>query len=365
MKPLRTAVIGFGHLGRIHAKLLAQVDGAQLVAVVDPSDSARQNAEATHSVPTFAAVHEVLDRIDAAIVASPSDLHAEAAGQLLSADKHVLVEKPITVRAADAEQLVRLAESRRRVLQVGHVERFNPTWAAAAPITAGAKYVECTRASRFPGRCLDVGVVMDLMIHDIDLVLSLSSGTLCDVRAGGMAVVSDHEDIAEARLEFDCGLVANFKASRISPLPSRRMTTFGPEGFADIDFSALTLTTVKPTDSLVERTFDLATEAAEPMKFADELFSDYLPVQVTQVDARNAILDELHDFVISVQSQSEPTVSGAAGARAVEAAERILEQIAVRRWTDSGHVAAIGPHAVPRESIETASRRHQQRRKAA
>jgi predicted dehydrogenase len=363
--PLRIAVIGAGHLGRIHAKLFAQVDDAELVAIVDPVESARQLAQSTFGVPTFASQHEVLDRIDAAVIASPSDLHAAAATDLLTAGKHVFVEKPITVCPADADRLVQLAQARRRTLQVGHVERFNPAWTAAAEVTAQAKYIEAVRASRFPGRCLDVGVVMDLMIHDIDLVLSLSSGPLREVRASGLALVSDHEDIAEARLEFECGLVANLKASRVSPTPARQMKTFGPGGFAEIDFGSLSLNTIRPDAAILDRSFDLATVTSAPLKFADQLFADYLTPVTIQVEPRNAILDELHDFVISIRSQSEPTVSGWAGARAVTVAGLILDQIAMRRWTGSTAPEEIGSHAIPLEGIEAASRRLQRQRRSA
>lgn len=363
MKPLRIAVLGAGHLGRIHAKLLAQVDDAELVAIVDPFAPARETAAEVYGVPTFAAADEVIAMIDAAIIASPSDCHAEMAETLLAADKHVFVEKPITVNAADADRLVELAASRRRTLQVGHVERFNPAWSAAAEVTEGAKYVEAVRASRFPGRCLDVGVVMDLMIHDIDLVLSLTSAPLSDVRASGLAVVSGHEDLAEARLEFECGLVANLKASRISPTPARSMQTYGPNGFADLDLGALTLATVRPDETIRDRSFELAAATDQPLKFADQLFSDYLRVDQVQVAARNAILDELHDFVISIRSRSEPTVSGAAGARAVAVAQRVLDAIEQRSWQPDADT--VGPHAIPVEGIRAASRRvHQQRRAA-
>lgn len=365
MKPLQIAVIGAGHLGRIHAKLLAQVDDAKLVAIVDPFESARQTAQSLFDVPTFATCDDVLDNIDAAIIASPSDCHAEMATTLLAANKHVFVEKPITVDAADADRLVQLAHARRRILQVGHVERFNPAWTAAAEVTQGAKYVEAVRASRFPGRCLDVGVVMDLMIHDIDLVLSLTSAPLRDCRATGMAIVSGHEDVAEARLEFECGLVANIKASRISPQPARLMKTYGPNGYAEIDFGSLAIQMIRPDASIIDRSFDLAAATSNPLKFADELFDQLLTTTTIEAEPRNAILDELHDFVISIRSQTEPTVSGLAGSRAVVVAGKILAQIASHRWGDIANPAYVGPHAVPLEGIEAASRRVQRQRRSA
>jgi predicted dehydrogenase len=365
VKPLQVAVIGAGHLGRIHAKLLAQVDGVKLVAITDPFAAAREQASAQFGVPTFESHRDILASIDAAIVSSPTPTHCETVTELLAADKHVFVEKPITMTADEATELVKLASLRRRTLQVGHVERFNPAWTAAADVTTEAKYVEAVRASRFPGRCLDVGVVLDLMIHDIDLVLSLTDAPLRSVSASGIAVISDHEDMAEARLEFECGLVANLKASRISLTPARQMQTFGPNGFAEIDFGTLALQLVRPDASVVDRSFELASATAQPLKFADELFSRYLVPESTKVEARNAILDELHDFAISIQSKTRPTVSGEDGLRAVEVANQILAAIDSRQWTMQRHSSLIGPHAIPSEGIEAASRRVHQGRKAA
>lgn len=365
MKPLQVAVIGAGHLGRIHAKLLGQVEGVELVAITDPFPAAREQAKTQFGVATFESHLDAIASIDAAIVASPTPQHAETVAQLLLADKHVFVEKPITIGTDEAADLVRLAAMRRRTLQVGHVERFNPAWTAAADVTKDAKYVEAVRASRFPGRCLDVGVVLDLMIHDIDLVLSLTDAPLRSVSASGIAVVSDHEDMAEARLEFECGLVANLKASRISPAPARQMKTFGPNGFSEIDFGSLSLTMIRPDQSLVNRSFDLEAATNNPLRYADQLFSELLTPEVINVESRNAILDELHDFVISIQSRTTPTVSGAAGARAVEVANQILASIDARSWSRHDAMSVRGPHATPAEGIEAASRRIHQDRKAA
>ncbi|TWT87935.1 Gfo/Idh/MocA family oxidoreductase [Stieleria varia] len=362
MSGLRIAVIGAGHLGRIHAKLLGSVDGAELVAISDPFESARQKAAELYDVPVVANYLDLIPRIDAAIIAAPTDLHCEIAVELLKAGKHVLVEKPLANTAEDADRLAALAASKRLTLQVGHVERFNPAFTALGQVGVDVKYVEAVRASRFPGRCLDVGVVMDLMIHDIDLVLSLTEAAVASVSASGLAVVSDHEDLAEARIEFECGLVANLKASRVSPTPARNMQVFGSGGFANIDFSGPTLTTVVPSDDMVDRSFDLSTETDNPLSYADQLFSDHLGVQVHQLEPRNAILDELHDFVISIQSGIAPTVTGVAGARAVTVAEMILDSIAARRWYSDSVTTEIGPAAVARQRIEVASRR--QRRSA-
>ncbi|MCS7469152.1 Gfo/Idh/MocA family oxidoreductase [Stieleria sp. ICT_E10.1] len=356
MTRLRVAVIGAGHLGRIHSKLLGSVDGARLVAISDPIEAARNNAATLFDVPTFADYRDCIEQIDAAIIAAPTDAHAEIATNLLKAGKHLLVEKPLATTAADADKLAMLAASRRLTLQVGHVERFNPAFTALGDIGVDVKYVEAVRASRFPGRCLDVGVVMDLMIHDIDLVCSMTDAAIADVSASGIAVVSDHEDLAEARLEFACGLVANLKASRVSPAPARQMQVYGCGGFAEIDFSGPALHAVRPSESLVDRNFDLDEATDNPLGYADTLFTDHLQLETKQLESRNAILDELHDFVISIQSGISPTVSGLAGARAVTIAEKILDAIARRAWYAAAAPSEIGPLATVRRRIEAPNR---------
>ncbi|MEO1615101.1 MAG: Gfo/Idh/MocA family oxidoreductase [Planctomycetota bacterium] len=352
MASLRVAVIGAGHLGRIHAKLLGSVEGADLVAITDPIESARKNAESQFGVPTYADYRACIDQIDAAIIAAPTDAHADIATVLLKAGKHLLVEKPLATTAADAVRLATLASAKRLTLQVGHVERFNPAFTALGGLGVDVKYVEAVRASRFPGRCLDVGVVMDLMIHDIDLVCSMTDAPLKSASASGLAVVSDHEDIAETRLEFECGLVANLKASRISPTPARSMHVYGPAGFAEIDFSKPALHTVSPDATLVDRTFNLDSRTDNPLGFADQLFSEHLEIGTQELQPRNAILDELHDFVVSAETGVEPTVSGVAGARAVNLAETVLHSIEARNWYDSGQATERGPLASVRSRID-------------
>ncbi len=365
MSRLRIAVIGAGHLGRIHAKLLGQVEGAELVAISDPLESAREEAGKHSSVATYADYRDCIPAIDAAVIAAPTDAHAEIAKALLKAGKHLFVEKPLTVESADAQRLAMLAAARNLTLQVGHVERFNPAFTALESLSVDVKYVEAVRASSFPGRCLDVGVVMDLMIHDLDLVLSMTDAAVTSVAASGLAVVSNHEDLAEARIEFECGLVANLKASRVSTQPVRKMQVIGSNGFADVDFGTPSLSVVRPCETLVNRTFDLATETDNPLAYSEQLFAERLQCETVELQPRNAILDELNDFAISIQTGISPTVDGSAGARAVAVANKILHSIEQRRWYDDASTTEFGPHAQVRERVEAASRRIHRDRRAA
>lgn len=365
MSQLRIAVIGAGHLGRIHAKLLGSVDGAALAGISDPIETARANAEKLYGVPTFSDYRDLIPMIDAAVIASPTDSHARIARDLLKGGKHLFVEKPLTIERSDASQLAALAAAKRLTLQVGHVERFNPAFTALDNLSVDVKFVEAVRASRFPGRCLDVGVVMDLMIHDLDLVLSMTDAPIKSISASGVSVISDHEDLAETRIEFECGLVANLKASRISPAPARHMQLFGSNGFADIDFGAPSLSIVRPVEQVVNRSFNLCEETDNPLAYADNLFSQRLRCETLELQPRNAILDELHDFVISVQTGIAPTVDGVSGARAVDVAQRILEAIDERVWYANAKTSEVGPHASVRERIEQSSRRIHRDRRAA
>lgn len=365
MSSLRIGVIGAGHLGRIHAKLVGQVEGAELVCVSDPFEAARANAAELFPVPTHEDYRDAIDSIDAAIIASPTDSHAEVAESLLKAGKHVFVEKPLTINQSDSDRLAMLASKKRLTLQVGHVERFNPAFTALGDLAKDVKYVEAVRASSFPGRCLDVGVVMDLMIHDLDLILSMTDAAVKSIHSSGLSIISDHEDVAEARIEFECGMVANVKASRVSPSPARSMQVFGARGFADIDFGTPSISVVRPCESIVDRSFDLTTETDNPLGYGATLFSGRMKCETIDLEPRNAILDELHDFVISIQTGIAPTVDGFAGARAVAVANQVLESIEERQWYADSSPSEVGAHACARESIEAASRRIHQNRRAA
>jgi predicted dehydrogenase len=206
---------------------------------------------------------------------------------------------------------------------------------------------------------------MDLMIHDLDLVLSMTDAPIKSVSGSGMSVISNHEDVAETRIEFECGMVANLKASRISPTPARQMQLFGSNGFAEIDFGAPSLSVVRPCESIINRSFNLYDQTDNPLGYSATLFSERLRCESKTLEPRNAILDELHDFVISIQTGIAPTVDGVSGARAVDIAQRVLEAIDERIWYANAKTSEIGPHAYVRERIEQSSRRIHRDRRAA
>lgn len=347
MSTLRVAVVGAGHLGRIHARLLGALERVELVAVADPSPAARQRAAAEIGAATEADYRALYGRIDAAVVATPTRLHREVAGELLQRGIHCLVEKPLAATLAQASELVGAAQRAGAVLQVGHVEQFNPAFAAARPHLHGAKYVEATRRGGFTFRSTDVGVVLDLMIHDLDLVLSLTDAPLVSVRALGVALVGRHEDVAQAWLEFADGLVANLSASRLAGQSCRQMQVWSAHALAQIDFGERSARVVRPSEAILRRQIDVERLSAEELSnLKDCLGSEHFPCETLVVPDRNAIADELSDFIDAIGQRRPPRVDGGRGRAALAAAEQILDSIARHRW-DGRVDGPTGPLALP------------------
>lgn len=336
MKPYRIAVFGAGHLGRIHTRLLRAREDVTIVGVVDPVPAARDSVANEFQVP--AADHlDALDGmhdqsfakpLDAAIVATPTAYHHEVALELLERGVHVFVEKPITTTTAQADELIAAVERRDLVLQVGHVERFNPAWQAAARLAPAPRYVEAVRTSGYAFRSTDIGVVLDLMIHDLDIVLSLVGEQVIDVSAVGCTVVGPHEDFAQARLTFANGCVANLTASRTSCQTQRTVQVFGEGAIAQVDFGAGTARLMRPGTELAAGRFDVnRLTLAEKTSLKDRFFQEVVPVEEVTVEKRNAIADEQTDFLDAIRTQRPPLVSGSDGRRALGIAERVLSQL--------------------------------------
>lgn len=352
MKKIRTAVVGFGHLGKIHARLLNTIDDARLTAIVEPSAEGRKQAAELYNAQIVASVDE-LGPLDAAIVAAPTHSHQSAVESLIERGAHVLVEKPIALSVKEADSMIAVAKKHQKIVQVGHVERFNPALAAAAPHITRPKYIEATRTSGYTFRSTDVGVVLDLMIHDIDVVLSLVGGTVTSVDALGISVFGPHEDIAQARLKFDNGCVANLTASRCSFAPERMTKVFAESGYAEINFGDCSAKVIRVPDNLADRSLDVhALPEEQKQLIRENLFGAMLPIEDLPVERGNAILDEQNDFVTSIRSRRSPVVCGRQGRNALAIAERIIESIANHQWNGIED-AACGPHAVPAPSVLT------------
>lgn len=345
MTKLNVAVVGCGHLGTIHARLLAGRDDAELVAVCDPSaDAARRVAEA-HGCAACADPLDLVGRVDAAVVAAPTGLHAAVALPLLEAGIDLLVEKPIAATVEDARAIVTSARRHGRIVAVGHVERFNPAWQLALRKVGRPTYVESARLAPFTYRSLDVGAIHDIMIHDIDLVLSLEPGRLEHVEAHGIVATGGHEDLVKARLVFSSGLVADLTASRINPVLRRTMALWSTTALAAVDFNAKTVEVLSPSQAVQDGTF-VAAAVPPPDRPArkDAFFRDVLPVETLPAPEANAIICEHDDFLAAIRTGRAPLVPASAGAAALEIANRVIDALACTRFGGEHEPPVSIPH---------------------
>lgn len=304
---LRMGVVGVGHVGRHHARILAGRDDVSLVAVADvDAGRARDVAGETGARPETDA-HELLGDVDAVTVAVPTAAHEAVAVPFLEAGVPVLVEKPMAATLAEADSMVDASRRSGAILGVGHSERYNPAIATALPLVRNPRFVEIHRLAAFPARSLDVDVVFDVMIHDLDVVLAFVDGTPVVIEAVGVPVLSDRVDIANARIRFDSGCIVNLTASRISRDRVRKLRFF-------------------QTDALV--TVDCAAQEVEAWRVVRHAHRE--PEIIggrIEVPPGEPLAHELDDFVQSVRKGREPTVSGVAGRRALELADRVAQSI--------------------------------------
>jgi predicted dehydrogenase len=318
-------VVGAGRLGAFHAQKLAAREDVTLCAVADPAAESRERLAAQCHTRAVADYRELFDEVQAVVVATPSRLHRAIGLDFLRRGIHVLMEKPLAVDRNEADQLVTAARQAGAVLQVGHVERFNPALAAAQPYLEGPRYIEAVRAGAFSFRSTDIGVVLDLMIHDIDLVLSLVRQPVVRVEALGLSVLGGHEDVANARIHFADGAVAALSACRVAYEAARRMQVWSARAFASIDFNQRTATVVRPSETLLARRLDLdAMSPAELEHCRQHLMDEHLPQTRLTADAVDALALEQDDFLASIRTPRAPRVSGEQARDAVVVAEQIL-----------------------------------------
>ncbi len=348
MTRLRLAVIGAGRLGGFHAQKAAANGRINLVGVVDPIEASRKRLAKECQTESFESIDQLRGKIDAAVIATPTQYHHQVGMELLNQGIHLLVEKPLCPTTDEANQMVDAAEANRAVLQVGHVERFNPAFAAVRGSMADPKYISATRASGFTFRSTDIGVVLDLMIHDIDLVLSLVQSPVTQVEALGFSVMGGHEDVANARLHFESGCVATLNASRVSPEATRQMQIWSRSGWAKVDFGSLESTVVFPNDAIRERQFDIDSLSPEEIDhYREHFFEEALITKRHNSQGIDAIEQEQKDFFDSILTPRTPRVTGRQGRDAVAVAEQVLDAIESHAW-DSQH---RGPMAVPHPAV--------------
>jgi len=310
---MRTAVVGVGYLGRFHAQKYASLPNSRLVGVADPSAAAREAVAAELGVPAHADYRALLGTVDAVSVVTPTPLHYQIAREFLEAGAHVLVEKPMTASVAEGESLIAAAQRANRILQVGHLERFNAAVQAVQPILTVPRFIESARLAPFKHRGTDVDVVLDLMIHDIDLILSIVRSPVISVDAIGSSVFSNEIDIANARLRFANGCVANATASRVSLKTERRLRLFQDDAYVSVDLHQKVLTVIRK----------IAGMGADGMPRVD--------IEETSYDQGDALKAEIEAFLDAAASGRPPPVSGEDGLKALRTAVTIAEQVASSR----------------------------------
>jgi predicted dehydrogenase len=305
----RVGVVGTGYLGRLHARVLTEMPEAEVVGFVETNDEIANEVAAALKLRRFDSVAALAREVECAVVATPTTTHFDVARELIEAGSDVMVEKPITAEVDEGRKLTELAEKRQRILQVGHVERYNPAIVSVAPLLRDIRYVEAERLGVFVGRSLDIDVLLDLMIHDLNLVLSLLHSRVTEVRAVGVPVLTDKVDITNVRLELENGAVANLTASRVSQERVRKVRFFSSEAYISVD-----------TKEQEVKGLQLGNRAIEPIQ--------------VKVEKKEPLRAELESFLQCVRDRKRPLVSGEDGVAAVALAKEVAAAIeaSLRNW---------------------------------
>lgn len=323
---VRVAVIGVGHLGSIQARLYKQIPEAGLVGIYDIEQEKAQNLAHELGVKSFKSLDELWPEVDAVNIVTPTTTHYEIAREALNNDKHVFIEKPVTEKTFQAEELRELANEKGRIIQVGHIERFNPAVLALADVAIKPVFIEAHRLAMFNPRGTDVAVVLDLMIHDIDLLLHFIKSKPTRILANGVGVVSDTIDIANARIEFQNGCVANLTASRISAKKMRKMRVFQKDAYISMDFndgvSEIFYLENEGTSIFENGTLALSLGQIDAGKLKKEIKYNRL-----HRDNVNPLKEELTSFIDSVKNGLAPAVGIDDGIQALKLAYNVLKQI--------------------------------------
>ena len=319
---LKIGVLGAGHLGKIHIKCIKDITDYQLVGFYDASQENAQQVAEEHGINAFDSIHALIDAVDVIDIVTPTLSHFECAEKALNAGKHVFIEKPVTKTLAEAEKLIALSKEKGLKIQVGHVERFNPAFIAAKPYLGQPMFIETHRLAQFNPRGLDVPVVLDLMIHDIDVILKAVGAEVSNISASGVNVVADTPDIANARLEFENGCVANLTTSRIAVKNMRKSRFFQRDAYIAVDFLEKKTEIVKMQEATGdEGPFSMVLDLGESKGKKEIIFEN------PKVEPSNAIREELFTFSQAINNNTEPIVTIEDGYKALKVAHQILEKI--------------------------------------
>jgi predicted dehydrogenase len=333
MDKIKVGVVGVGHLGKHHARVYSQIPEAQLSGVYDAnSERAQKVAEEFHT-RYFENLSDLLERIDAVSLVVPTTFHYSLACYILASGKNLLVEKPITETVKQAEELVSIAKAKNLIIQVGHIERFNPAFKAIENLELEPKFIESHRLAQFDPRGTDVAVILDLMIHDLDLILTLVKSQVERIEAAAVSVISDSEDIANARLTFENGCVANVTSSRISARPLRKMRLFQKNSYISLDFLQRSVEIYK----LVDADFVLP-KGKERKTVVGNIptgeVGKTIIYEKPEIKAEDMLTSEIESFLNAVKNKTHPEVSGEDGKRALAVALEIVNKAKEHRdWS--------------------------------
>lgn len=306
---VRVGVIGVGHMGKNHVRIFSELEHAQLIGVHDVDQRGAEKVAAKYSTAFWSDLEDLAHHVDAFSIVTPTTFHYEIGMKLLKLGKHLLIEKPITTTTQEAQELVELAHTNDLVLQVGHVERFNPVLDALEERLTHPRFIEAHRLSSYPERSTDIGVVMDLMIHDLEVILHLVNSPVASIDAVGVPVLSSSEDIANARIKFENGCVANMTTSRISPEKMRKIRVFQDDAYLSLDYHGQ--------------------KGEIYRKLNDKITRDKIPILKEE-----PLVRQLDDFLLCILTKGAPKVTGGHAARALDIAAKICDQI----WSNPCHV---------------------------
>jgi len=320
---IKIGVLGVGHLGKIHVNCIKQIKEFELIGFYDPNDENAKKVSEDYNLPRFDDIETLIKAVDVVDIVTPTLSHFDCASKALKLFKHVFIEKPIVTTPEEARKLIELAEEANVKVQVGHVERFNPAFIAARPFINKPMFIESHRLSMFNPRGTDVPVILDLMIHDIDIILSVVNSPIKKVNASGIKVVSDTPDIANARIEFDNGCIANLTASRISLKNMRKSRFFQKDAYISVDFlkkvtEVVTMKDVNPDEA---GPFDLI------LNLGENKGSKQILISKPEVAEINAIKSELESFYYSIKENTTPPVTINDGYYALDVAYQIIDKV--------------------------------------
>ncbi len=319
---LKIGVLGAGHLGKIHIKLIQQIEAFELVGIYDANDEAAKAVSEEYKTKAFSSIEALIEAVEVVDIVTPTLSHYDCAIKAIRQSKHIFIEKPITNTVEEARKLIDLAQEADVKVQVGHVERFNPAFTASLPFIKHPMFIETHRLAQFNPRGTDVSVVLDLMIHDLDIVLSIVKSNVRRISASGVAVVSDTPDITNARIEFDNGCVANLTASRISLKNMRKTRVFQKDAYLSIDFleketEVVRLSSVEGEADPLSVTIDLPEGKGQKQIYFEK----------PEIKNNNAIKDELEAFANAIINNTTPPVTIHDGYNALDIAHRIIEKL--------------------------------------